>query len=290
MRKCACFFVAIATGVLSFASQAEVPGGVTVNKDSQIRLSPQIVRLLNVQTRSPDREKYIAQYIDALNSGNDAERIWGVIALGNFQADSAIKALIRQAQVEKSSIVIDQLFDELNGIFELFGFPPLEAATDVSASIRQARIQELVKAYEKFGYLSLFKRGWNMALKRGPVGVQHFVSQATARYDPRLTPFLLDILDSRDVSGARDQIETAVLCWSGYDLRFEKSLDVRKSLMTPDNLSNDRICERYRKYFERMGYHSASARDVALAVLFGETDKKAAYRREMALRMLFCSP
>lgn len=286
------FAIAMRLSVCLSASTvfAGLPDGVRYDEQKGIRLSAPTARLLIMEARSVTREKYISGYVAALNSTEVAERAWAAFALGNFQSDSALKALIRRAQVETSASVTNEIFDQLNGVFQLFGFPALPFAKDLSSKTRERRTRECIEAYDRYGYMGLFRHGWDTAKGRGLEAVQFFIAGVTARYDPTLTPLLVEIADAPEATVSREQIGNAILCWSGYDLeRMGLSL-LQRELTRPDSLAAPSICGRYRTYFAGLGYTGSSDRDIGLAVLSGEVDKKHEYRREMALRLISCVP
>lgn len=292
MSRVKCFFCVVFPCGLAFSyCCAALPKGVSFSEESGLHFSPQVARVLNVETRSLDRDGYITKYVTGLHSSEAADRAWAAYALGSFQSDSALKALLQAMPSESSELVADQLFVELSGLFELFGFPAEQVHGKLSIEDARKRSQAWAQSYAEVGYGGLAHRGWETAKKRGAEGIHLFVSQITSRYDPHLTPLLIEMLGSGDVEAERKQIENAILAWSGYDLHAKSPSEVQRDLRSPDALSNGRICVRYRNYFGTIGCAGPdyTMTEIALAVLLGETDKKASYRREMAIRLMSCA-
>jgi hypothetical protein len=288
MKRIISLAVCIGFFLFSVSFALALPRGFRFEKGRGVKVSADIAKAVNVETRSLRRDEYITSYVLQLSSPEEEQRMWAAWALGNFQSQTVLEALFSRIDVENSDSVMNELYNDLCVNFGLYGWGTCSGFDATASSIRKKQIGEWRIAYEKYGYHELVSRGWRVAQKKGQEGVNMFVAGVTGRYDPKLIPELLAIYGDNLEGGLKDHLENTIVSWSGYDLKKHNISEVKKDLQQLDALSPENICKRCLLYFEQAGYEGLSPETVGLAVLYYEGDKTLSFRRDMALRILSC--
>jgi hypothetical protein len=276
----------------SEVSNGALPSGVVFDAKKGIRMSGANARQLNDQAISLNRDKSVGEYISLLQSEDAADRCWAACALGRFQSESSLRALLTQIRVETSGPVLDEIYNQLNSWFEIYGYPGSTPAFGISreSALKQSMLWDT--AYSQLGYLGLARHGWDIANSRGKAGKQFFLSAIEDRYDLQLVPFLVQVASLLGEANFRHQLATIILCWSGYDIDSQDLNQVKNELVSMDALSSAKVCERYHAYFQRLGYgsFSGSVQEMVEDALKAETKSDQKYLHKMATRMGSCVP
>ncbi len=280
----------IAVGIFD-SSKAALPVGVTFDMRKGIRISAANARLLNDQVAAVDRDKHIEEYTTLLQSDQIADRCWAATALGRFQSEASLRALLARIHVETEGPVLDELYNQLNTWFGIYGYPTAPPAFGISREHALAGDKLWEAEYLRFGYVGLAKHGWDVALSSGRASIEGFLKGLEARFDIALVPFLVNAFDSLRQPDFREEVATIILCWSGYDLRAQNVDQVKRELVSPNALSPSNICERYRAYFRRIGLASpnSSTPDILDALSKAPKDQTSHYLPQMARRMKSCN-
>ena len=265
---------------------ADLPKGVTMRKDQRPRFSAQFVRELNIDASSLWRGEIEAQYKRQLKSEDPALRACAAACLVSFQTDDALRALLGAARAETNEATFNEMFDDIINISELLGFPPRPSFVNRSISAGREELRPIDEAYARVGYRDLIHEAWRKARAGGEQTSIYFVNMLTGGYHPELSGFLTEMLSDVNDAGMRQQLQIALLRWTGHDLSKESLASVKAALKSPDDMQPAKVAERYRQYLAGIGYDASSDTRLGLSILFSDSTKDEIGSREMAMRLL----
>lgn len=286
-------FFCVLTTILSltfcFRSNAQNTDAFRIGDHNNLIVSPESAMLVNAEVYSVQRERIIAGYRELLSDANEGVRAFACWALGKFQSHSALEALLQQGARDRSPIVIDQIYSEIEAVWQLYAFTSMQSLTKRDEEAQQRTLIECLADYKRIGYRDLIRRGWKTAQSRGSETTGLFVKVVANRFDPDLADILLDILERTSGPPGKD-LRQAFLCWTAIDTEKAGGIELRRALTAGDLFSVDRLRERYRSYFEAIGFHTLVnfQDEIGLAILAAKEKPEFRIRRDMAYRLVSC--